>query len=124
VSANPTFPELSRAPALRTKGTTLDPTLRDSMENGMESTRAKFTRRRRQWTVAIDFLTPTDITTLDNFIENIAVYGAAIFLFEDLRDPRNPATLTVRFSVLPSYTDAGWVEGFFRQNTSFELREV
>lgn len=90
----------------------------------MESTRAKFTRRRRQWTVAVDFLTPADVIVLDSFMVNVSVYGAVIFLFPDKRDPHNPVWLKVRFSVLPSYTDAGWIVDSFRQNASFELREV
>jgi hypothetical protein len=124
VTDYPTFPDLSRAPALKTKGTQVDPTLRDNLENGMESTRAKFTRRRRQWTVSIDFLTPADVLCLEGFVENGVSFGAGIFLFLDNRDPTNPCWLTVRFSKLPSYDDAGWVDGHFRQQCSFELREV
>ena len=121
---NPDFPELSRKPALRTKTSTIDPTLRDTMENGMETTRAKFTRRRRQYSVSIDLLTPADVQLLEQFVENIVTYGALPFIFFDHRDPTNPLQLLVRFSVLPAFTDCGWVAGFFRQNCTFELREV
>ncbi|HZL20546.1 MAG TPA: hypothetical protein VFG23_22635 [Polyangia bacterium] len=118
------FPQLSRKPALKTRTQTIDPTLRDSMENGMETTRAKFTRVRRQWSVAIDFLTPADVAILENFVVKQAVYGANIFLFPDQRDPRNPVWYKVRFATIPSFSDAGNVEGEFRQNCTFEIREV
>jgi hypothetical protein len=122
--SNPAFPELSRAPSLRTKTATIDPTLRDPMENGMESTRAKFTRRRRKWQVTIDFLTNDDWTRLETFVQQDAVYGAQIFTFQDNRDPRNPVTLLVRFDPVPTYTDAGYVGAEFRQNASFGISEV
>jgi hypothetical protein len=116
------FPELSRKPALKTKTTTLDPTLRDSYENGMESTRARYTRQRRQWDVQIEALTPDDKTALDNFVRLQAVYGAVRFFFPNPLDKDD--VWTVRFSTLPSYQDAGNIEGGFRTNCSFQLREV
>jgi hypothetical protein len=118
------FPQLTRKPKLATRGTTIDPTLRDSLENGMESTRARWTRRRRQWEVSIDLLTPADKDRLDEFVELEAVYGANIFVFPDERDPHNPAYYFVRFSTLPAFSDAGNVEGQFRQNCTFTIREV
>jgi hypothetical protein len=124
VTAYPTFPELSRSPTLRTRGSTIDPTLRDTMDNGMETTRAKFTRRRRQWSWGIDFLTNEDVEALESFVLNIANYGANIFLFQDPRNQDNPQTYTVRFSVIPAYLDAGWIDGEYRQNCTFEIREV
>lgn len=119
----PAFPTLSRKPALRTKTTTFDPTLRDTMENGMETTRARYTRRRRKWSVTIDFITNLDWLTLEAFVQNTAVYGANIFTFVDDR-PASPETVNVRFETIPSYTDAGYVETGFRQNCTFELGEV
>ncbi|HSU19902.1 MAG TPA: hypothetical protein VLI45_09195 [Acidobacteriaceae bacterium] len=119
-----TFPKLSRKPALKTQAKTLDPTLRDSYENGMESTRARYKRRRREWNVSIDFLTPADVTVLDNFVENLAVYGANSFTFPDNRDPKHPQSYVVRFSTLPAYADANNIEGEFRQNCTFAIREV
>ena len=124
VAAYPQFVSLSRRPALKTKTTTDDPTLRDEMSNGMVTTRAKFTRQRRAWTVTIENLHPNDIARLDEFVRNTAVFGAAIFLFPDNRDPRNPQQYTVRFSKIPEYTDVGWVDNANRQNTTFELKEV
>jgi hypothetical protein len=120
----PAFPSLSRAPKLSTRTSTQDPTLRDPMENGMETTRAKFTRRRRQWNVSIDFLTNDDWNALETFVQEDAVYGANIFIFPDNRDPANPQSLEVRFATIPAYTDAGFVEDQFRQNCTFVIREV
>jgi hypothetical protein len=119
-----TFPTLSRKPALKTRGQTLDPTLRDSYENGMEATRARWTRRRRQWDISIDLLTPDDMSALENFVEAVQ-YGALNFLFADPRFPTEQhTTYNVRFSTLPSYSDAGSVEGEFRQNCTFSIREM
>jgi hypothetical protein len=124
VPTYPVFPTLSRKPALRTKTTSIDPTLRDPTENGMETTRAKFTRRRRKWAVTIDFLTNADLDTLETFVQTDAVYGANIFTFVDTRPLSGPVTLMVRFETIPSYTDAGFTETEFRQNASFEIGEV
>lgn len=118
------FPNLSRKPSLKTRGSTLDPTLRDSYENGMESTRARWTRPRREWQVSIDHLTPADVDTLETFVAKQAVFGAVQFGYPDSRDPQNPRVYTVRFSTLPAYTDDGSVEGEFRQNAQFGIREV
>lgn len=90
----------------------------------METTRARYTRRRRKWSVNIDFLTNADWLALEDFVVNTAVYGAVIFTFQDTRVPASPVTLTVRFETIPSYTDAGWQVGEFRQNCSFEIGEV
>ncbi len=127
----PDFPQLSRFPSLKQKEDTLDPTLRDNYENGMESTRARYLRRRRQYSVSIDFLTNEDKEILDHFVEKIAVYGANIFILHDTkRNPKKPLQLFCRFSTLPSFTDAGWIqgcgydEGEYRQNCTFQVREV
>ena len=117
------FPTLSRKPALKARETTVDPTLRDSMENGMESTRARYTRQRRQWDVSIDMLTPADKAKLNTFVVDVAVYGANFFGLTDYEDPRHPV-YRVRFSTLPSYVSAGNVEGEFRKNCTFTVKEV
>jgi hypothetical protein len=87
VPTYPTFPTLTRKPALRTKTSTFDPTLRDTMENGMETTRARYTRRRRKWSVSIDMMTNADWNTLEAFVQQDAVYGALPFHFFDTRQP-------------------------------------
>lgn len=90
----------------------------------MASSRARFTRRRRRWAVALDFLTNDDVSTLETFVQQDAVYGAKIFIFTDNRDPANPQQLEVRFEVIPAYTDAGWIADQFRQNCTFEIGEI
>ena len=124
-SQYPSFPDLSRQPALKTKTTSVDPTLRDEQSNGMESSRAKFTRRRRTWATTIEGLTNDDWRTLEQFVTSDAIqYGAGMFYFLDTRDPTHPEELLVRFSKIPEYTDAGWIEGELCQNAAFELKEV
>jgi hypothetical protein len=117
-----TFPQLSRKPALKNHGSRLDNTLRDNYENGMESARRRFTRKRRQWEVTIDLLTEDDLFALENFVD--AVQGDTNFLFPDARFPKHAPIYKVRFETVPAYTDAGIVEGEFRQNTTFTIREV
>jgi hypothetical protein len=90
----------------------------------MESTRAKFTRSRREWTLTIEYLSWDDVALLDQFVQTTVQYGALAFIFPDLRNPQNPQQYVVRFSKLPEYTDSGWVEDGYRQNLTFELREV
>ena len=121
----PNFPQLSREPALKTKGSyAIDPTLRDPLENGMETTRAKFTRLRRQYTVTYENLTNRDTRRLRDFVEKVAVAGANAFWITDNRDKQNPAQLLVRFSKLPAEDDAGYVVDQLRQQITFEVREV
>ena len=120
----PQFPRLSRSPALKTKGSyAIDPTLRDPLENGMETSRAKFTRPRRQYTVTFEHMTWADVAKLRYFVEKVAVYGANSFFFTDSRNKRNPVQLLVRFSKLPTEDDEDWVADQFRQKIDFELRE-
>lgn len=130
MSSYPPFPDLSRAPALRQKETTIDPTLRDPMDNGMESTRARFTRRRRTFTVSIELLTADDRDTLEQFVQDV-VYGSLPFIVTDPRNAENPQERTVRFSALPTYSDADWIgadtkgnAAQYRWNCQFEVREV
>lgn len=125
MAAYPSFPRLSREPALDTKGSyATDPTLRDPLENGMEKTRAKFTRLRRQFEVTYRNLTNQDVATLQDFTEKIAVGGANMFWITDDRDRHHPRQYLVRFSKLPSQTDQGWVTDQLRQICTFEVREV
>ena len=131
MSTYPTFPELSRAFALRQTEQPIDPTLRDSYENGMESTRARWTRNRRSFALSVDYLTADDKALLDVFYETTVAFGALPFLITDPRNLESPQTYTVRFAALPKYVDAGWIgadsEGTgaqFRFNCAFQLREV
>lgn len=116
------FPQLSLKPALKTKERTLDPTLRDPMENGMEATQAQWTRLRREWDVTIALVTVADKRLLRDFVTEVT--GAVEFLFVDEADPTDPETLTVKFATLPSYTDRDNTRNGKRFDCMFTLREM
>jgi hypothetical protein len=127
----PNFPEISRAISLKNSEDTVDPTLRDPLENGMESTRARFTRRRRTFHINIDLLSEQDKYILDEFLTQTVVYGALPFLFTDPRKLVSPETYTVRFATLIKYSDAGYIgadslgtPAGYRYNCQFDIREV
>jgi hypothetical protein len=131
VATYPNFPELSRAFSLKQTESPIDPTLRDNMENGMESARARWTRNRRNFSMAVDLLTADDKTALDEFYQSTVGYGALPFLITDPRNAENPQTYLVRFAALPKYVDAGWIGADslgngaqFRSNCTFQVREV
>ncbi|HEY1502592.1 MAG TPA: hypothetical protein VGF88_23660 [Acidobacteriaceae bacterium] len=131
----PSFPELTRAFALRQTEDPVDPTLRSPMENGMEETRPRFTRNRRTFQVSIDLLSASDKDALDSFYQDCsaagAAYGGQPFTLLDPRNLDNPQTLTVRFAALPKYSDAGWIgaddkgnAAGYRWNCQFQVREM
>ena len=125
----PHFPELSRGWKLSQSESPLDPTIRDTQyENGMEATRVRWTRNRRTFAMSIDLITPADKDVLDSFYTDTAAtgaaYGALPFLVDDPRNAENPQTYLVRFYTLPKYVDAGWVDGAYRYNVTFQVREV
>jgi hypothetical protein len=131
MSSYPLWPQLTRAFSLKQSEQTIDPTLRDNMDNGMETTRARFTRSRRTFNVALDLLTGTDKLTIDNF-KNITVnFGALPFLLCDPRNAENPQTYIVRFATMPKFVDANWIAeddqgnaAQYRYNCSFSVREI
>lgn len=130
----PNFPQLSRAFSLKQTENPVDPTLRDNMENGMESARARWTRNRRSFSMAVDLLTADDKAALDQFYQDLtngAGFGSNPFLVADPRNAENPQTYLVRFSTLPKYVDANWIgadalgnTAQFRYNCTFQVREV
>jgi hypothetical protein len=133
VSNYPAFSdlELSRAFSLKQSEQAVDPTLRDQMENGMETTRARFTRPRRTFSMALDLITADDKAELDLFYQTTVAFGALPFIITDPRNLENPATYLVRFASLPKYVDAGWIGGDekgntpqFRWNCQFQVREI
>ena len=131
VSSYPAFPELSRAFSLKQSEQPIDPTIRDQMENGIETSRARFTRTRRTFSMAVDLLTADDKAALDLFYQSTVVFGASAFLVTDPRNLENPQTYLVRFASLPKYVDAGWIGADtkgngaqFRWNCSFQVREM
>lgn len=101
------------------------------MENGIETSRARFTRTRRTFSMAVDLLTADDKAALDLFYQSTVVFGASAFLVTDPRNLENPQTYLVRFASLPKYVDAGWIGADtkgngaqFRWNCSFQVREM
>jgi hypothetical protein len=129
----PAFPELSRAFSLKQSEDPVDPTLRDVMENGIETTRARWTRNRRTFSMTLDLLSEADKAALDNFYTDMntgAAFGALPFMVTDARYQDNPQTYLVRFASLPKYIDAGWIgadaenAAGYRWNCSFQVREV
>jgi hypothetical protein len=133
VSTYPAFPELSRAFSLEQSEQTVDPTLRDSMENGIETTRARSTRRRRTFSMAIKLMGEADKLALDNFLTDMntgAAFGALPFLVSDPRYLITLQTYLVRFASLPKYVDVGWVgaddqtPAGYRWNCNFQVREI
>ena len=126
--AYPYFPELTRKPALKTQQRDVDPTLRDPLENGMESTMLAWSRRRRTFSMSIDLLTPGDVAKLDEFVTSLtgAAFGSKPFYVLDNRDLFAGSVYLVRFAEngLPSYSDAGMVVGEYRQNCTMTIREM
>lgn len=129
----PPFPELSRAFAVSLPEAPVDPTLRDNMENGIETTRARWTRNRRTFSMSIELLTEDDKAALDRFYTNMttgSAYGALPFNFTDVRHLENPQTYLVRFASLPKYSGPVWIDGDgvneagYRWNCTFQAREV
>lgn len=129
----PSFPELTRAFALKQSEQTVDPTLRDQYENGMESTRARNTRRRRTFSMSIDLMGEADKLALDAFVtdmQNGSAFGALPFMVTDPRFQINPQTYIVRFASLPKYSDVGFIgagretPAGYRFNCTFQVREI
>jgi hypothetical protein len=134
VSDYPQFPEISRAFSLKQSEVPVDPTIRDSMENGMETSRARFTRLRRTFQMTVDAITADDKDAITNFLTDMkggAAYGALPFNITDPRNQENPCTYLVRFASLPKFVDLGWIgpddkgnAAGFRFNCTFEVREI
>lgn len=134
VSSYPAFPEISRAFSLKQSEQAVDPTIRDTMENGIETSRARFTRLRRTFSMAIDLITPDDKAAIQTFVTDMqhgAAFGALPFIVTDPRNLASPDTYLVRFASLPKFVDAGWYNGDgkgnapgFRFNCTFQVREI
>lgn len=134
MSTYPAFPELSRAFALQQSEAAIDPTIRDSYENGMESTRARSKRVRRTFSMALNLIGEADKIALDSFVSDMtptgAGFGSQPFNVTDPRYQLNPQTYLVRFASIPKYTDAAWVgaddqtPAGYRWNCTFQVREM
>jgi hypothetical protein len=129
------FPELDKKPDINVVQTYTDGTLNNPMESGLEITRQRFTRIRREWQVSYRNVLQADFDALDSFIRTTVSGMAGSFTW------RNPATgevVTVRFSQLPSVAEGGYIvnnkliaQGVdaasatgFSYNFTFKVREV
>lgn len=78
------MPSLSRAPDFVTKRKIEDGTLSDPKESGYVSTRPRFTRIRRSWTVGWKNLLAEDVRALDRFEVYTVKGGAGSFYMPNL----------------------------------------
>ncbi len=129
------FPELDKKPDVSVVQTYNDDTISSPMESGLEITRQRFSRIRREWQVNYRNVLQPDYDAIDTFIRSTVSGMAGSFSW------RNPATgevVTVRFSQLPSLAEAGYIinsklitqgadpqaaQGF-SYSFSFKVREV
>jgi hypothetical protein len=133
VTTYPAFPDISRAFSVDQPEDPLDPTLRDSMENGIETTRARWTRNRRTFSMSLSLLTEDDKAAIDTFYTDMrggSAYGALPFLVTDKRYLESPPAYLVRFVTLPKYSGPVWIDNdgthaaAYRWNCTFQVREV
>jgi len=101
------FPELDKKPDVSLVQSYNDGTLNSPMESGLEITRQRFSRIRREWQVNYRNILQNDFDALDAFIRTTVMGGAGSFSW------RNPATgelvAAVRFSQLPAPAEAGYI---------------
>jgi hypothetical protein len=104
--AIPNFPELDKKPDVSGVLSYNDSTINSPMESGLEITRARFPRVRREWQVSYRNVLQSDSDALDSFIRT-TVYGmAGSFTWTH---PKTGEKVTVRFSQLPSPAEAGYI---------------
>ena len=77
-----------------------DPTIRSQSEGGYVTSRARFTRISRAWTVKYEWMTKVNKTTIKAF-EDARVGGSESFTWTN---PADSANYTVRFLGLVRYT--------------------
>ena len=111
------FPTLSRNPSYPIEEESENMVIKDSSESGYETSRPRFTKRRRTWNVVYNNLPSSDATTIDNFFIGDAGYGSSIFVWTN---PANSTSYNVRFVDPPktSYITSGLC------NVTFQLKEV
>jgi hypothetical protein len=101
------FPELDKKPDVSLVLNYNDSTINSPMETGLEITRAKFGRIRREWQVSYRNVLQSDSDALDAFIRSTSILGmAGKFTW---RNPKTGEVVTVRFSQLPSPAEAGFI---------------
>jgi phage-related protein len=100
------FPELDKKPDVSLVQSYNDSTISSAMETGLEITRARFPRVRREWQVSYRNVLQSDSDALDAFIRT-AVYGTAgSFTWTH---PKTGEKVLVRFSQLPALAEAGYI---------------
>lgn len=104
--ANPNFPELDKKPDVNIVLNYQDGTIDAPMESGLEITRPRFPRVRREWQVSYRNVLQDDLDALDGFIRNTVLGMSGMFTWTH---PATGEVVTVRFSQLPTPTESGWV---------------
>jgi hypothetical protein len=115
------FPTLSKAPSVAIERDFEDPTIRDEMENGLVSTRPRWSRVRRAFRVPYVGISPNDAQLIEDFIQEMkGGSGAFVFTLPDTGE-----SVTVRFAKggLPRISQLNTANGI-RYNCSFALEEV
>jgi hypothetical protein len=105
--------------------TTEDPTIRDSMENGVVRARPRYTRAaglRRTYKINYKALSAADRQNIRDFRDLVG--GWMEFVFVDNRIAGASESLTVRFSKLPTLKDGGFLGGQKTFTASFSIEEV
>jgi hypothetical protein len=102
----PVFPVLDKTPDVNIVKNYNDSTISSPMDSGLEITRARFTRIRREWQISYRNALQSDEDALDAFIRTVTIGMAASFQWTH---PVTGETVTVRFSQLPTPIDAGFI---------------
>ena len=89
------FPALSKVAAYPLDEESEDAVLRSNSEAGYQTTRPRFTRVRRKFTVKYEGCTKSDKTLLDTFYYTTLSNGSAIFQW---MHPQTSSVINVRFA--------------------------
>lgn len=100
-----TFPILSKAPALAMRESYDDPTISSKSEFGYVFTRPRSSKVPRIFALSYEYAPQSDHDALDAFIRTTVVGTSGAF---DWEDPRTGEIVTVRFTKLPEFEDAGY----------------
>ena len=103
----PVIPQLDKTPDVNIVKNYNDNTVSSTMETGLEITRARFSRVRREWQVSYRDILQSDEDALDAFIRSSAILGTAGSF--QWTHPGTGETVTVRFSQLPTPTETGFI---------------
>lgn len=101
------FPELDKTPDVKIVKNYNDSTIVSEMETGLEITRARFPRVRREWQVSYSNCLQADEDALDEFLTGPDILGGAGKF--QWTHPGTGQTYTVRFSQLPAPAETGYI---------------